>query len=182
MKHTSAIELRNYLQKKGQILVHNYTQSTGTVHSWVCNENSRVLSFASFFSFIGLNFRLCQFFDKKMMKKVIPLRTTQLMLTWIGLLQDENSTSWQKFAHITFSFISLVLVVIHVAASVTFVVEFLSIDLERTLYAIGQIFGWSPFIYMSLVTLLLRPKITALIEELTVVSNSSMYSFYFLIW
>ena len=105
---------------------------------------------------------------------MIPLRTTQLMLTVFGLLQDENTPNWKKFAYVVFSFICLVLVVIHVAASVVFAMEFLSIDLERALYAIYQILTWSPLIYMSLVTLLLRRKITAFIQEVTMIFNSSM--------
>lgn len=112
---------------------------------------------------------------------MVPLRTSQLMLTWFSLLRDENSTSWQKLAYALFSLFNLLLTVIQIASSVVFAIEFLTIDLERALYAVAQVLIFSPVLYMSLATLLLRHKITALIEELTMIFNSSMYSFYVLI-
>lgn len=112
---------------------------------------------------------------------MIPLQTTQWMLTLFGLLQNENLPTWQKFANALFSLINLVLTVIQITASVVFAVEFLMVDLERTLMAMAQILSWTPLMYMLLVTLLLRRKITELIEEVTTIFNSSMYFLYVLI-
>ena len=117
--------------------------------------------------------------EKKL--KMIPLRTTRLMLTWLGMFQDENLASWQKFASALLSLICFILIAIQIASSVIFVTEFLFIDLERSLMAISQVLVFSPVLYMLLVTLVLRSKITALIEEITMIFNSGMDSFYVLI-
>lgn len=106
-----------------------------------------------------------------------PLATTQLMLTRFGLLQDKNLTSWQKFFYALFSFLCLAFIFIQITASAVFATEFLLINLERALYAVSQILIWSPIMYMSLVTVLLRRKITALIEDVIMMFKSSMYSF-----
>ena len=111
---------------------------------------------------------------------MVLLRTTRLILTWFGMLQDENLASWRKFASALFSLICLILIVILLATSSIFAKEFLLIDLERSLMAISQILAYSPILYMLLVTLVLRRKITALIEEIMMIFNSSMYSFYVL--
>lgn len=113
---------------------------------------------------------------------MIPLRTTQWMLTRFGLLQDENLTPRQRLVISLLSLINLVLAVFQIAASVAFAVEFMFIDLERTLMSMAQILSWTPLMYMLLITLLLRGRITALIKEVTTIFNSSMYSFYVLIY
>lgn len=107
---------------------------------------------------------------------MIPLKTAQLFLTWFGLLQDENSTFLEKFAYALFSLINLVLIFIQIAASAVSAIEFLMIDLERALYATSQVLIYSSIMYMLLATLLWRGRITALIEEVTTIFNSSMYS------
>lgn len=107
---------------------------------------------------------------------MIPLKTAQLFLTWFGLLQNEKSTKMQKVAYTLFSLINLVLIFIQIAASAVFAIEFLFIDLERALYATSQVLIYSPILYMLLATLLLRSRITALIEEVTTIFNSSTYS------
>ena len=110
-----------------------------------------------------------------------PLATTQLMLTWYGLLQNKNSTTWQKFAYALFSLFNFIVIVIQCASSAIFVMHFLIIDLELALFGVSQICAFSPILYLSLVTLLLRRRTTAIIEEVTMIFNSSMYSFYVLI-
>lgn len=112
---------------------------------------------------------------------MIPLRTTQLMLTRFGVLQDENATSLQKFAYVLCTVICLVLLGIQLTASATCAAQLFSINLERTLYATAQVLIYSPIMYMLLATILLRIKITALIKEITMIFNSSTYSFYVLI-
>lgn len=109
---------------------------------------------------------------------MVLLRTTRSMLTWFGMLQDKNLAPWKKFASAVFSLINLVLIVILLVTSAIFAKEFVSIDLGRSLMAISQILAYSPILYMLLVTLVLRSKITALIGEIMMIFNSSTYSFY----
>lgn len=105
-----------------------------------------------------------------------PLPTNQQMLTWFFLLHNKNSSIWMKMGYIGFSLINFGLLLCHVIASVVFASKFVSIDLERSLYAIYQFFCWTPIIYMFLVALHSRHKITAFIDELSKIYNASMYS------
>lgn len=106
--------------------------------------------------------------------KMKPMPTTQRMLTWFYLLEDRNSTWWQKFAYIAFNLLHLAFFVVHVLGNMIFASKFLSIDLERSLYAICQFFCYGPLIYMLIVAFMSRHEITALFEELTMIYDASM--------
>lgn len=113
--------------------------------------------------------------DWKRVSKMDPFPTTQRMLTWYYLYQDRSSTWCQKLTYIAFSLFNITFVAAHVAASVVFATKFVSVDLERSLYAIYQFFCWSPLIYMFIAAFQSRREITALIGELSLIYDASMY-------
>lgn len=95
-----------------------------------------------------------------------PLKTTRQVLTWFFVYDGLNSSRAQKLLYMTIVFITFAIIACHLAASAAFILEFVSMDLESSLYAMYQITAWTPALYMIIVALATRAKITALFSGL----------------
>lgn len=103
-----------------------------------------------------------------------PLATAQVVLTWIGILSGDESTSWWKErASVIFTFFAFVSLVCGFAAGVTFIVKFISIDLESSLFGISVSLAYFSVIYVILVALLLRSQIPEIFQELSEIHAAS---------
>lgn len=97
-----------------------------------------------------------------------PLPTVTRILTWLCVYPlDDTATRGTKLACIGFSSFVFGMILCQIPASVAFAVKFLAIDLELFLYAVYQVIAWLPLVYMFIVAITFRHKITALIVSLT---------------
>lgn len=97
-----------------------------------------------------------------------PLVTNRRMLTWLCLYpNEETSTNRKKIARIVFSVANFIFVLSFFASSVAYLVEFVSIDLRHSLYALLQIFGGATVLYILVIAFHLRHKFPALRENLS---------------
>lgn len=102
------------------------------------------------------------------------LETIQQVFVWLCICPvDENSPKAKKLVCIALSGIVLAIIATMVIGSTAFVMQYASDDLERSLYAFYQIFGWAPIFYMFVVALVLRHKINALFGELSIIYDTA---------
>lgn len=100
------------------------------------------------------------------------LATTQQVLTLLCICPIDDSTKkWKKLFYIVFSITVLSILLTQIVASTVFMIKYLSVDLERTLYAVYQIFGWLPIFYSFIIALFLRREISALFIGLSGIYN-----------
>lgn len=99
--------------------------------------------------------------------KVIALKTTQTVLMWLCIAPANKTTSkWKKSAHLAFN-VGVFFGNLAFLLSVTkFLITFISIDLEGSLYALFQIAAICSGIYGMTIAFLLRRKYAAMIETI----------------
>lgn len=100
-----------------------------------------------------------------------PLKTTHRCLIWLCMCPAEETASrWQKFAYNTFGTIVLVAIISGFVANVVFCVRFISIDLERSMFAVMFVAAQFGVIYMALVAIFFkRQKINTIFKNLTII-------------
>ena len=103
------------------------------------------------------------------------LVTTQRVLTWYRICHANESTtsSWQKMLFSIFSIVCLIANACAVAASVTFLLKFISSNLEESLYALFQCAAYSNVVYIHIAAFLQRKKVTSVFESLTEIYETS---------
>ena len=103
------------------------------------------------------------------------LVTTQRVLTWYRICHANESTtsSWQKMLFSIFSVVCLIANACAVAASVTFLLKFISSNLEESLYALFQCAAYSNVVYIHIAAFLQRKKVTSVFESLTEIYETS---------
>lgn len=109
---------------------------------------------------------ICSQKQSQIKRKMKPLVKSQEILTWLCICPTENASKWKRFAHLFFTLSIILLVCSLMVSSVVYIFQFLLIDLENTLYAVGQIPCWSPVLYSFIMALIKRQKITALFTKL----------------
>lgn len=95
-----------------------------------------------------------------------PLSTNRQMLAWFCIIELPNTTRSIRILHILFTLIVFLSNLFHVLASTYFVWKFASTDFEGVLYALYQVLGWLPIVYMMIIAFFIRHKIAARIADL----------------
>lgn len=106
---------------------------------------------------------------------MIPLVTIYRSLIWLSIHPaDESSNKWQKITYIVFAASVLAIQILIFVASLVFCWIFLSIDLEKCMFAFMIVAGDFGSIYMMIVAItLMRPKIDAFFKDLSTIYNTS---------
>lgn len=102
-----------------------------------------------------------------------PFATSQRVLTWFCICSDENTTKWQKFAHVSFTMFVAMFVFIAALMAGTYGFKYISIDLEEALYAIFPFFGLLSGVYIIIIAFFSTTKINAIFETLSVIYKDS---------
>lgn len=99
---------------------------------------------------------------------MVPLVANQRMMSWLRLYPDEETSSnTQKVARIVFSVINLTIILSGGVSSFIYFIEFMSIDLERSLFAILQFLLTSAVLYSHITAFVLRKQIPSLRKNLS---------------
>lgn len=99
---------------------------------------------------------------------MIPLVAHRRIWTCLGLCSfDENSTKLAKMAYILFNFSLFASFVGAVLASAEFVRQSFSTDLEGSLHALFQLTAYIGVVYVAIITVVVRHKVTHIFEQLT---------------
>lgn len=106
--------------------------------------------------------------DGKIFVKLKPLKTNYRVLTWLCVCPPEESISWRKQL-VYISLISTILIgfIIILMTSAAFLIENMSVDLEKSLYALAQIDTYFGITYTITMALFLRQEITGLFNSLS---------------
>lgn len=108
---------------------------------------------------------------------MIVLETNRRVLTWLCIYPaDENTSKWQKRAHIAFSAFVFAANIFVFGASCIYFYKYASADLATSLMALCQISAWFSVLYIGIITFLSRHKITAVIDSLFI------YLLLFILW
>lgn len=97
-----------------------------------------------------------------------PLKASHTMLTWFCVFPPENSTSPEK--KMLYNIFVVAIFVGNVCTFISssfFFIEYVSIDLEESLYSLFQIVGSASILYLITVTYFLSRKIRILFEDLS---------------
>lgn len=96
-----------------------------------------------------------------------PLATNRLMLTWLCFQPADASVSIkQKLAYIAVISIAFGVKVAYFFEYWVYFLEFVSVDLEESLYAIYEISGNSGVVFMTVIVLFQRYKMSSLLKGL----------------
>lgn len=103
--------------------------------------------------------------------KMKPLETTHRCLIWLCMCPaDKSSNQWQKISYTIFGAAALIAIISGFISNVIFCIRFISIDLERSMFAIMFVAAQFGVIYMALVVILLmRPKIDRVFKNLAII-------------
>lgn len=101
-----------------------------------------------------------------------PLIKYREFLVWYSVYPaDENTPKWKKCAHIMSSCLICFIHLIATECSVAYLIKYLSVDLEKSLYAILQIVACFSAFYACIVMWLTRQKVTKMFENLSKIYN-----------
>lgn len=108
------------------------------------------------------------------MRKMKPLEISQRIFTWIYLCSpDEAISPWRKIMH----FVSFVIVFLgnftSWAGALAYIISYVSIDLEGSLYAVFQLCAVGSVSYILIAAFFLRFRITAIFKQLTEIYDAS---------
>lgn len=96
-----------------------------------------------------------------------PLSTAQQMQTWLCLYpHDEASSIWEIRTHIAFAFTINAIQLFGISAGITFVLRFISINFEISLFGCMVCLNHSSVVYMNLVAFIMRNKIYVIFGDL----------------
>lgn len=95
------------------------------------------------------------------------LQMNRNVLTWIGMCSaDESTKKWQKISFKLIGFTFFMLMVISMIISGAFLIKFISIDMEESLFAVFQMVIAGGTWYMIIFAYLLRKQISATVDGL----------------
>lgn len=104
---------------------------------------------------------------------MIALKSNRRVLTWLCIYPaDENTSEWQKRAHVAFSVFVFGLNLFACGASAVYFIKYASDDLESSLLALSQMSGCINALYINIITFSSRHKITAVIDSLSDIYKS----------
>lgn len=103
-----------------------------------------------------------------------PLVTNKRVLVWLNLCSpDDETVEWKRIGFAFVGFIVLISTLSDMLASVAFMLKYISINLEESLYALFQIFGFGSITYAIIVTFFQRHKIREIFQGLSEIYNES---------
>lgn len=109
-----------------------------------------------------------------------PLATNQNILAWLGAYSpSETVRLCKKLSYSMFTFAIFLVSLCALTSSTIFFVQYASVNLEDSLYALFQIFAYLSVAYMIIVTFFLGPKITSILKTITKIYKSCKYYFGF---
>lgn len=107
--------------------------------------------------------------------QIKPLATNQRVLTWICVCPVESTTSKNtKLLCIMFTITLYLIILIAFASSFVFFIENISIDMEKSFYALLQLIVFTGQAYVLMSIFISRHKITAFIKTLSDIYETSM--------
>lgn len=103
-----------------------------------------------------------------------PLSFNRKWLYWLSVYCDENDKSQGK-TMLRFAFTACIILINTIAlmSSVTFFMKYMQINLEAALYAFSLIIAFLGCLYIILITLFMRQKITTIFSNLSKIYESS---------
>lgn len=105
---------------------------------------------------------------------MVPLKANRRVLAWFCVYPpEENASKWKKRAYISFAVYAVAINLITCASDAAFFFKFVSIDLEKALMALLQLFGNATMAYQITITFVLREKIVASIKSLITIYDTS---------
>lgn len=108
---------------------------------------------------------------------MVPLETNHLVLTWLCVFPPDESTSrLKRMAYTTFSLAIFGINAGSFFGSLAYFLKFMSVDLEQSLFAVVQMLGEVNMAYISIITYLLRHRITATYESLAKIYKAREYA------
>lgn len=108
-----------------------------------------------------------------------PLKTAQRVLTWLCVYPaDESASKWMKLAYLI-CYLSVLLGNFgNLTAGAAYFVKYLSIDLEKALYAFSQMGALLTSAYIIVTLLLLRHRIVVVFDGLAKIYAECKYIFH----
>lgn len=108
------------------------------------------------------------------------LKTLKLVLTWFWVYNTEVETGkLMKILHAFGGLSVFAIITSHAITSLLFFVEYISIDLEESLYALFQFVAFLGLVYVIVVVFSLRNRITTILTNLTeIYAESKLHNFY----
>lgn len=83
---------------------------------------------------------------------------------------DESASQWQKFAYNICGTIAVVSIISGFVSNVVFCVQFISLDLERSMFAVMFVAAQFGVIYMAVVAIIFkRQKINTIFKNLAII-------------
>lgn len=104
-----------------------------------------------------------------------PLKLHQRVWTICVHSDQENMTTMKRLGCILFTIFLFLSSLSLEIASIAFVIEFVSIDMENSLHSIFHLTAFASANYALVNGLFLRKKMTAIFKELVKIHNKSMY-------
>lgn len=109
---------------------------------------------------------------------MLPLETNRRVLIWLCVFPPERYTSkWKKLAHVLFSLTILGINAGSFFGSLTFFLKYMHDDMEKSLFALVQMFGEVNMSYISIITFIQRHKILATYNSLTKIYRTRKNAF-----
>lgn len=103
-----------------------------------------------------------------------PLVTIERALVWLCLCSPDKATSkWKMLVCAFLGLITFTSTLSDMLASVAFMLKFISIDMEESLYALFQIFGFGSITYAIIVTFFQRHRMRDLFRGLSKIYSAS---------
>lgn len=105
-----------------------------------------------------------------------PLETNQTVLSWIGVLPPDESTSeWKKQASVVFPYLVFVTSLLSFGGSAMFLIRFITVDLEEGLYAVFQVCAVSISLYVLITGIILKRAIQSALQKLSDIYKTRKY-------
>lgn len=109
-----------------------------------------------------------------------PLMTNKKVLMWLSVYPfADGASKWKKKLSILLAFYVFISQICSVVASVAFFLKFMSTDLERSLYAIFQVFACSSAAYGVGFAVVMSHEITNTIDKLSEIYKMCKSSIFF---
>lgn len=113
-------------------------------------------------------------------KRMIPLQTNRLILTWFLIYPRAKNTTYQiAFAQYTFAVLCFFVTSVGVYGSVRFFNQYVHTDLDASLFGVLQAAALFSATYMQMCAHIFRPQIIEMIEHFSRFYKSRKFLFHF---
>lgn len=152
-----------------QLLIHSFNHSSKL--DWIqTTATSSCISSSK----IEIQFHLKLIKCRSFISKMEPLATNKrLLILFSGYYSKDNIPKWRQRANAFFTFTVFAAIIYGIIVSAAFFLKYVSIDLERSLYAIIQISAMSSAVYTIVFVLFSRRRITTVLDDLAEIYRES---------